>query len=184
MIGEEIAGALRVLPEYLAYHVILSVRALRRGLTHQPAPRARGRPASALALGASGRVSLIEIIPSLVLLRLLIRYAGTRHAIGNMCSGAAFRLRLPAGAGRADVGTRMPPDRRIATGIMSLDGPDRGGAWRRHDGATSSRVELLLAAPSSWWHPNGAVSATARQSSATPVGQTKPWKLHLHGPVY
>jgi osmoprotectant transport system permease protein len=176
MIREEIAGALRVLPGYLAHHVILSAAALALGLAISlPLALAAVRRAR-LRWALLGCVSLIQTIPSLALMALfypllLALSALVRHVLGHGFSAFGF---LPA-LGALTLYSMLPIVRNIVTGIMSLD-PDLIEA-ARGVGMTERqrllRVELPLAAPFIMAGiRTAAVWVIGTATLATPIGQT------------
>ena len=139
--NERIASASQLLPDYLAWHVLLSAVALALGvLLSLPLAVLRGaQPAPALA-GRWRSPSLIQTIPSLALLALFYPLLLALSAL----TAATVRLglpgaRLPAVAAGADAlfdaadpaERRRRPDRR-------RPGRARGGRRRRHDTAPAA----------------------------------------------
>lgn len=176
MNSDEIASALRVLPDYLAHHVILSAAALVLGVALSlPLALAATRRAH-LRWALLGSVGLVQTIPSLALMALfypllLALSALSRHVLGQGFSAFGF---LPA-LGALTLYSMLPIVRNIVTGITSLDPALIEAA--RGVGMTERqrllRVELPLAAPFIMAGiRTAAVWVVGTATLATPVGQT------------
>ncbi len=176
MDGGPLAGALRVLPDYLGHHVVLSAAALALGI-------AISLP---LALAASGSarlrwpvlsfVSLVQTIPGLALMALFYPILLALSAVWSGISGHGFSALgfLPALLALT-LYSMLPIVRNIVTGIVNLDPAliEAAKGVGMTDRQRLLRVELPLIAPvmmagirtASVW-----VIGTA--TLATPVGQT------------
>ena len=176
MNSDEIASALRVLPDYLAHHVILSAAALVLGVALSlPLALAATRRAH-LRWALLGSVGLVQTIPSLALMALfypllLALSALSRHVLGQGFSAFGF---LPA-LGALTLYSMLPIVRNIVTGITSLDPALIEAA--RGVGMTERQrlllVELPLAAPFIMAGiRTAAVWVVGTATLATPVGQT------------
>jgi osmoprotectant transport system permease protein len=174
--GGALASALRVLPEYLGSHVLLSAAALALGIVISlPLALAASR-SPRLRWPVLGFVSLVQTIPGLALMALFYPILLALSAFSEAVLGTGFSALgfLPALLALTFY-SMLPMVRNLVTGILNLDPAvieaargvgmtDRQRLWR---------VELPLAAPmmmagirtASVW-----VIGTA--TLATPVGQT------------
>jgi osmoprotectant transport system permease protein len=171
-----LAGALRVLPEYLGYHVLLSAAALALGLALSvPLAIAASRSAR-LRWPLLSFVSLVQTIPGLALMALFYPILLALSALSARATGASFSALgfLPALLALT-LYSMLPVMRNIVTGIAGLDPAvieaargvgmtDRQRLWR---------VELPLVAPVAMAGVRtAAVWVIGTATLATPVGQT------------
>jgi osmoprotectant transport system permease protein len=173
--NEDLAAALRVLPDYLGHHVRLSAAALALGLLISLP--------LAVAAGRSARwrwplltfASLVQTIPSLALLALfypllLLLSSASEAVFGTGFPALGF---LPALAALT-LYSMLPILRNTVTGILSLD-PGVIEAARgvgMTDGQRLRMVELPLAAPVIMAGiRTAAVWVIGTATLATPVGQ-------------
>jgi osmoprotectant transport system permease protein len=171
-----LAGALRVLPEYLGYHVLLSAAALALGLALSvPLAIAASRSAR-LRWPLLSFVSLVQTIPGLALMALFYPILLALSALSARATGASFSALgfLPALLALT-LYSMLPVMRNIVTGIAGLDPAvieaargvgmtDRQRLWR---------VELPLVAPVAMAGiRTAAVWVIGTATLATPVGQT------------
>jgi osmoprotectant transport system permease protein len=173
---DRVAAALRLLPDYLGEHVVLSASALALGLAISlplvvivsRSPRLRW-PVLALA-------SLIQTIPSLALLALFYPIllgisAASEHLFGHGFSALGFLPSLLA----LTLYSVLPVVRNGATAILNLDAAVLEAA--RGVGMTQRqqllRIELPLAAPMLMAGVRtSAVWVIGAATLSTPVGQT------------
>jgi osmoprotectant transport system permease protein len=175
-VSERFAAALRVLPDYLGQHVLLSAAALALGL-------AVSLPLTILALRRArlrwlvlAFASLVQTIPSLALLALfypllLAVSAVTASVLGVGFSALGFLPSLLA----LTLYSMLPIIRNGVTGIVNLD-PDVIEAARGvglTDRQRLVRIELPLAAPMLMAGVRtAAVWVIGAATLSTPVGQT------------
>lgn len=174
--SDDIAAALRVLPDYLGHHVRLSAAALALGLLISlPLAVAASRNAR-LRWPLLTLASLVQTIPSLALLALfypllLVLSSVSQNLVGHGFSALGF---LPALAALT-LYSMLPIIRNTVTGILTLDTGVIEAA--RGVGMTDRQrlvmVELPLAAPVIMAGiRTAAVWTIGAATLATPVGQT------------
>ena len=174
--NEQIAAALRVLPEYLGQHVILSAAALALGLgISLPLAIAASRSAP-LRWPVLAFASIVQTIPSLALLALfypllLALSALSLRAFGHGFSALGFLPSLLA----LTLYSMLPIIRNGVAGIVNLDPAIIEAA--RGVGMTDRqrllRIELPLAAPVLMAGVRtAAVWVIGAATLSTPVGQT------------
>jgi osmoprotectant transport system permease protein len=175
-VNEPLAAAIRVLPDYLGQHIVLSASALALGLAISlPLAVAASRSAR-LRWPVLALASLIQTIPSLALLALfypllLALSALSERILGQSFSALGFLPSLLA----LTLYSMLPIVRNGVTGVLNLDPAVIEAA--RGAGMTSRqrlwRVELPLAAPMLMAGVRtAAVWVIGTATLATPVGQT------------
>jgi osmoprotectant transport system permease protein len=175
-VREQFAAALRVLPDYLAQHVLLSAAALALGLAVSlPLALAASRSAR-IRWPVLAFVSLVQTIPSLALLALfypllLALSALSLRLFGHGFSALGFLPSLLA----LTLYSMLPIVRNGVTGVLNVD-PAVVEAARgvgMSDRQRLFRVELPLAAPVLMAGiRTAAVWVIGAATLSTPVGQT------------
>lgn len=171
-----LAAALRVLPDYLGHHVLLSAAALALGvLISLPLALAASRSAR-LRWAALTFVSLVQTVPSLALMALFYPLLLALAALCEKVLGGGFSAFgfLPALIALT-LYSMLPITRNVVTGIAGLD-PSLIEAARgvgMTDRQRLIRVELPLVAPVMMAGiRTAAVWVIGTATLATPVGQT------------
>lgn len=174
--GDTFASALRVLPNYLGNHVLLSAAALALGLAISlPLALTASRHAS-LRWFVLTFVSLVQTIPGLALMALfypllLALAVLTKSVFGQGFSAFGFLPALIA----LTLYSMLPITRNIVTGIANLDPAliDAARGVGMTDRQQLLRVELPLVAPVMMAGiRTAAVWVIGTATLATPVGQT------------
>jgi osmoprotectant transport system permease protein len=171
-----LASALRVLPEYLGYHVLLSASALLLGiLLSLPLALIASRSAR-LRWPVLSFVSLVQTIPGLALMALFYPFLLALSLLSAQITGHGFSALgfLPA-LMALTLYSMLPIVRNIVTGIVNLDPALIEAA--HGVGMTARqrllRVELPLVAPVTMAGiRTAAVWVIGTATLATPVGQT------------
>lgn len=171
-----LAGALRVLPDYLGHHIVLSAAALALGLIISLPLALIASRSARLRWPTLSFVSLVQTIPGLALMALFYPILLALSAVWSSISGHGFSALgfLPALLALT-LYSMLPIVRNIVTGIINLDPTliEAAKGVGMTDRQRLLRVELPLIAPvmmagirtASVW-----VIGTA--TLATPVGQT------------
>jgi osmoprotectant transport system permease protein len=173
---ERIAAALKLLPEYLGWHVALSAAALVLGLAISLPLAVAASRSAAVRIPALGLASLAQTIPSLALLALFYPLLLALSALAKSVTGTGFpALGFLPSLLALTVYSMLPI---LRTGVAGLAGVDPAAVEAAKGVGMSDRqrlwqVELPLAAPVIMAGVRtSAVWTIGAATLSTPVGQT------------